>query len=71
VEHIRGGLQQTLKDLQTDYLDLYLIHWPIAYEFTGYDLATSEVFPKDAQGRPRFAKAPTHHTWKELETVRT
>eukprot|EP01102_Stenamoeba_stenopodia_P017969 TRINITY_DN6523_c0_g1_i1.p1 TRINITY_DN6523_c0_g1~~TRINITY_DN6523_c0_g1_i1.p1 ORF type:complete len:314 (+),score=77.65 TRINITY_DN6523_c0_g1_i1:93-1034(+) len=69
-QHVRGGLQQTLKDLRVDYLDLYLIHWPVAYEFTGYDLtATTEVFPKDAQGRPRFAKAPTHLTWQEMEKL--
>jgi len=28
-EAIRGQLRQTLSDLQTDYLDLYLLHWPV------------------------------------------
>jgi len=28
-EAIRAQLNQTLSDLQTDYLDLYLLHWPV------------------------------------------
>jgi len=28
-EAIRAQVQQTLSDLQTDYLDLYLLHWPV------------------------------------------
>lgn len=30
-EHVEKALDASLKDLGTDYLDLYLMHWPVAF----------------------------------------
>lgn len=61
-ERVREGLLTTLNNLNTPYLDLYLIHLPCGLEFAGEDL-----FPKDAEGRLRFSDVDFVDTWRELE----
>jgi D-xylose reductase len=32
-EHVKPALLRSLRDLQVDYLDLYLIHYPISLKY--------------------------------------
>ena len=51
-EHLANGLEESLRNLQTDYLDLFLIHWPDeSRPFTEPMEAFSEL---REQGKIRF-----------------
>ncbi|KAL4796530.1 NADP-dependent oxidoreductase domain-containing protein [Aspergillus venezuelensis] len=56
---------ETLKDLQTDYLDLYPIHWPVTFEHTNETLTPVDPVSK----RFRSANVPMADTWKVLEKL--
>jgi alcohol dehydrogenase (NADP+) len=49
-DNVEPALRRTLQDLGLDWLDLYLIHWPVAIEpAVGFPSSASEVLPPSAE----------------------
>ena len=67
-QHVRAACEKSLADLGLDYLDLYLVHFPIALEYVPFD----EMYPpgwtagKDAMSP---IKVPYAATWKAMEEL--
>jgi alcohol dehydrogenase (NADP+) len=62
--HVIPALRQTLADLQLNYLDLYLVHWPIA-------LKHGETFPETGDEFLSPEEAPMVETWSGMEECRS
>ncbi|XP_012283257.2 aldose reductase [Orussus abietinus] len=60
---VEPAIKQTLSDLGLQYLDLYLIHWPMAYKEGG------DLFPKNSDGAIIMSDVDYLDTWKGMEGV--
>ncbi len=62
-DNVEAACRQTLADLQLEYLDLYLIHWGIAF------IHGSESEPVDDKGMVITEPVPIQATWKAMESL--
>ncbi|EEP78623.1 hypothetical protein UREG_03469 [Uncinocarpus reesii 1704] len=62
-DDVEKAVDQTLKNLEVDYLDLYLMHWPVAFA------RGDEPFPQDSQGNPKTADIDYVDTYKAMEKL--
>ncbi|KZZ91253.1 NADPH-dependent D-xylose reductase [Ascosphaera apis ARSEF 7405] len=68
-ELVEAACDQTLKELQTDYLDLYLIHWPVPFQ-PGPNVREGLWIQDPNTGRIALDKeTKLEDTWKAMEAL--
>eukprot|EP00472_Partenskyella_glossopodia_P012470 CAMPEP_0197535458 /NCGR_PEP_ID=MMETSP1318-20131121/50624_1 /TAXON_ID=552666 /ORGANISM="Partenskyella glossopodia, Strain RCC365" /LENGTH=364 /DNA_ID=CAMNT_0043093039 /DNA_START=30 /DNA_END=1120 /DNA_ORIENTATION=- len=82
-EHVKPDLVATLKDLQLDYVDSFIVHWPQACPGTGLAPAvrvngacagpasSGVMFPIDTETKKYASDNKTHfaETWEAMEAL--
>lgn len=60
---VEPAIKQSLTDFGLDYIDLYLIHWPVGYKEGG------PLFPTTPEGAVILSDVDYIDTWKAMEDV--
>lgn len=71
-EHVKPALLRTLKDLQTDYLDLYMMHFPISLAYVPFETRYPPEWIFDPSAKKPTMKidpVPLQQTWEAMEAL--
>lgn len=70
-ERVVEACKQSLKDLQLDYVDLYLVHHPFNWKFGGLPITEDNWVVRDANGDIEWDKGVSlAETWRGMEEVK-
>ena len=71
-EHVEMAARKSLEDLQIDYFDLYLIHFPIALRFVPFETRYPPEWIYDPSAdvpKMEHANVPVIETWRAMERL--
>ncbi len=71
-EHVRPALERSLSDLRLDYLDLYLVHFPIALKFVSPEVCYPPGWihdPNSSQPQMELVPVSVRETWEAMEQL--
>jgi diketogulonate reductase-like aldo/keto reductase len=67
-EHVRAACVKSIRDIGVGYLDLYLVHWPVAWQHTGKWESTEDYFPRNELGNANVnGNVTLRQTWDAME----
>ncbi|KPA84194.1 putative mitochondrial aldo-keto reductase-like protein [Leptomonas pyrrhocoris] len=66
-DHVETACRASLEALQLDYLDLYLVHWPVCMRHTKEWNSEEDKYPSDSDGRLAIDTSVTLlDTWRAM-----
>lgn len=68
-EHVRPALERSLADLGIAYVDLYLIHFPIALRYVAFDALYPPEWVHPESLRMELDRVPLAETWAAMEAL--
>ena len=71
-QHVEAACRRTLQDLGLDYLDLFLIHFPISLKYVPFETRYPPEWLHDPHSdvkRMEFEEVPVQDTWRAMESL--
>lgn len=66
-DHVEKACRDSIRNLKVDYLDLYLIHWPVVWKHTGKFESDDDIRPRQENGNAIVeASVSLEDTWRAM-----